>query len=273
MSSLSRLGPIVCLLSFSTLGCQSKPTLGELRTKNKATLDEARAAYAEMKRVVGAAPAPSPSAPCSRPGLVVVHGYDSAGAGDAVTETLDEMLLTSLDSVLGPDRLVTSDGPLRKVVTDALAPDDPVTLGMVIDPVSAQKPFDAASKVRYVLVVREQPSSADVFLFEHPKTALVCSFSVGAGGALGEEQKFIEDNRYGPHTAQPVVEKPSAGPPGLKAAFSQALFERFGLGQGRPARVEDPKVRARAEAVSKASLLRPPSCPRAAQTPRAAGLA
>jgi hypothetical protein len=135
MSSLPRL-LLVCLFSLSTFGCQPKHTRGELRTKNKATIDEARAAFAEMKRVVSTSP--SPSAQCSRPGLVVVHGYHSAVTGDAVTETLDAKTLTFLDDSPGPDALVTSDGPLRQVVADARSPDDPVTLGLVVDPVSTR---------------------------------------------------------------------------------------------------------------------------------------
>ncbi len=70
---LSDARPLLLLgTSASAVGCKPKITLGDLRKKNRPTIDAAQTAFVEMNRVIGAAPAPAVNGPCARPGLVPV---------------------------------------------------------------------------------------------------------------------------------------------------------------------------------------------------------
>ncbi|MFY0534462.1 hypothetical protein [Nannocystis pusilla] len=91
-------GLILSCAAFLTLaGCSSKPTRGEFREKNRAAIEAAKKSFAEMKRIVEAAPSPEVNGACARPGLVAIDAKSAAvPQGDAVTEQLDAWYLESL---------------------------------------------------------------------------------------------------------------------------------------------------------------------------------
>jgi hypothetical protein len=257
---------VLCLLlgtSVSVLGCKPKITLGELRKKNRPTIDAAHASFAEMDRVIGSAPDPAVNGPCVRPGLVPVvpisfgevpaeERFGPAGSPD--TELLDAAYLVKSEHTPPANGLFKSDGPVNHVANDIGSAKVP--LDFQLEPVRAQGPYDAATKVRQMLVTRvhrssalEEPERADVFLFEYPKGALVCSFAVDAAA----DRRFGKENDYDPHTGERVKVQTDD----LLALFADALETRFGiLYPAKPLHekrlADDPKVRARAQAVSKA---------------------
>ncbi len=157
-----------------------------------------------------------------------------------------------------PDRngLFETNGPVNHIVSDARYA--LTALDFKLDPGPAQEPYDAAAKVRQMLVTRTRRSSpfggpdhADVFLFDYPKGALVCSFALD----VAADRHFADENDYDPHTGAP--RKGSSTPADLLALFAGALESRFGIVYPPSITTEkrlpdDPKVRTRAEAVSKA---------------------
>ncbi|WP_434420981.1 hypothetical protein [Nannocystis pusilla] len=208
-----------------------------------------------MKRIVEETPSPEVNGACARPGLVAIDPKSAAvPQGDAVTEQLDAWYFESLASAPPPGSLVADEGPLLRVIMDADRGNDDVSLRMPVDPEFEQRKLDAASAVRFVLVTRKTERGADVFLFEHPKAALVCSFAldVAAGSQTVEDLKFIEDNGYDPHTGAPA-DRPKGGDGKIETLHAEALAQRFGIGEVAPSRpADDPRVKERAAQAVKA---------------------
>ncbi|MCY1065276.1 hypothetical protein OV090_10920 [Nannocystis sp. RBIL2] len=263
MNTTRRLSPgliLSCAAFLALAGCSSKPTKGEFREKNRAAIEAAKKSFAEMKRIVEATPSPEVNGACARPGLVAIDSKSAvAPRGDAVTEQLDAWYFESLASAPPPGSLVDGEGPLLRVVEEADVGNDEVSLSMPVDPEFEQRKLDAASAVRFVLVTRKTQRGADVFLFEHPKATLVCSFAldVEAGGQTVEDLKFIDDNGYDPHTGAPADRSTAARSTGgdakIETLHAEALAQRFGIGNVAPSRpADDPRVKERAAKVVKA---------------------
>ncbi|MFY0534461.1 hypothetical protein [Nannocystis pusilla] len=145
------------------------------------------------------------------------------------------------------------------MVKDADTGNDEVSLRLTVDPEFEQRKLDAASAVRFVLVTRKTQRGADVFLFEHPKATLVCSFAldVAAGGQTVEDLKFIDDNGYDPHTGAPAdrstANRSTGGDGKIETLHAEALAQRFGIGDVAPSRpADDPRVKERAAKASQA---------------------
>lgn len=258
---------VICAAAVAVVGCKPRITIEKLREKNRATIDASVASFVAMEKAVASAPPPLVSHPCSHPGLVPVIPIDFGDppppdqrfgpTGEPDTELIDAADLSNRREIPPANGLFEGKGPVKKVVSDARYSKTP--LDFKVDPRPAQIPYDAAVKVRYVLVTRTNATRssaadhADVFLFEHPKGSLVCSFALDAGA----DRKLAEDHGYDPHTGEPKKDDVHAKPDDLKRLFAEAIQDRFGITYPTRERFErrfldDPRVRARAAAVSRA---------------------
>lgn len=263
---------VVCVLLCATSAGCSKISLGKLREKNKAAIDAATSAFAEMSRVVESSPPPTPGGSCSRPGLAPAPkfslGYvegDAGGGGD-ITETIDAAAMVKSEKIPPPNGLFESEGPLKTVVWDAWYAK--TELSFEVDEKKAQVRYDEAKKVRYALVARVKRSNdsapadrAEVYLFELPTPKLVCSFAID----VSADRELAKKNGYDPNTGDPA-EETSGGEVAsdIGALFAAEVSERFGLAvtsrqaYGKPALVakkrlpDDPRVLERAKKVSTA---------------------
>lgn len=257
----------VFVLASGLFGC-SKTSVGELRKTNKTTIDTAVAAYASIERVM-AATTPVVDGPCSKPGLVPVapisigtpNPRDLFGPpGDGNTELVDAgfVIAKKGDPFPGLNGLFRTEGPVDRAVNEVrFSKTEP---SFKVDKVRAQKDYDAVAKVKHLLVTRVRKVNtgtpadyADVFLFDYPSANLVCSFAIDAGA----DRAFAREHYYDPKTGEPAKPTYSSEPEALKAAFANALRSRFGITYPASGNVvarldDDSKVRARAEAASKA---------------------
>lgn len=264
----SKLALLATCATLLVAGCKPSITLGKLREKNRAAIDAGEAAYAAMERAIEAAPAPPVGGSCSRPGLGFAPAFSfnnvKPGTPGDATELMDAAYLIKQEHVPTPNGLFETNGPVHEIVSDARY--DQSSVDIKLDPVKAQVPYDEAGKIRYILVARLPPKpmasaeTASVFLFEYPKATLVCAFSLD----VTADRKFAEQNDYDPHTGERDSHSGSKSAD-LKALFSQALFERFGLGAAQEVRLgDDARVKLRAEAVSKALDAAPADLPECA---------
>lgn len=265
----SKLALLATCATLLVAGCKPSITLGKLREKNRAAIDTGEAAYAAMERAIAAAPAPPVGGSCSRPGLGFAPAFSfnsvKAGSPGDATELMDAAYLTKHEHLPPPNGLFETNGPVEEIVSDAR--NDQIPVDIELDPVKSQVKYDEAGKIRYILVSRvasrnpmESAETMSVFLFEYPKATLICGFSLD----VSADRKFAEQNGYDPHTGEPA--RPTGSEPAdMKALFSQALFERFGLGAAQEARLaDDSRVKLRAETVSKALDAAPAELPECA---------
>lgn len=278
-----------CRLGFALTivlieGCKPHITLGELRKKNEATFKTADSAFLAMAKTVSATK-PVLNGECRKPGLAPAPSYgpgdypDPGPDKDTTTEIVDGAYLATQniqDAIAKSSYVFRAQGPVLRVVSETRYDESDPNIKM--DPVQSQRPYDAANKVRYVLVVnaprdssQKAPEHADVYLFGYPKADLVCSFAVD----VAADRNFARDNGYDPKTGDFVtITYAPEQQTDLYGALAQSLSDRFGLDLPRepgnigPAPVkrasDDPRVVDRATAVSKALDAAPEKLPECA---------